>query len=109
MLVKHDLNHIQYINHHQQQQIRANKDNKQQSNSTSFGPTPMETAASITQHPHQPINDVVRAYRISNNLCLYCGGNNHEVKDCRSKIKGKQVASSLVFTILASGKSIKEN
>lgn len=82
-------------NNYPQQQVRINKDNKQHSTPSTFGPTPMDTAHD------QPITDVVRSSRISNNLCLYCGGNNHRVKDCRSKPKGKQAASSLVSTILA--------
>ena len=58
----------------------------------------MDSAATIVQG--RPLSESVRQHRITNNLCMYCGGENHIVRNCKEKLKGKQVASSLVATIL---------
>ena len=100
--------HQSYNNNNYRQQSNASSSSSMQykpkysNNTSTSGPTPMDTAAAINNNNYtrQPINDVVHSYRITNNLCLYCGGANHQVKDCRSKDKGKNVASSLVSTIL---------
>ena len=104
---RHSNNH-----HHRNSSVYNNRQNGSNQSSSnrpnrfhSSGPTPMDTAATINNSsstlPRGPISEVLRAYRMTNNLCLYCGGGNHLVKDCR-KVKGlnNQTASSMVASIL---------
>ncbi|OMH80133.1 Retrotransposon-derived protein PEG10, partial [Zancudomyces culisetae] len=50
----------------------------------SDGPQPMDlSTASSTRRP--PLTPAQRAYRIENNLCLYCGGNDHFNINCPKK------------------------
>ena len=66
------------------------------------GPTPMELN-SLQQLSHQPASQVVRRYRLDNNLCLYCGKPGHQLRTCPKKQNKEQRVMALIDQSLDSG------
>ncbi|OMH80865.1 Retrotransposon-derived protein PEG10, partial [Zancudomyces culisetae] len=63
----------------------------------SDGPQPMDlSTASSTRRP--PLTPAQRAYRIENNLCLYCGGKRHRPVDSKGHLLGNLASPHATVT-----------
>ena len=51
----------------------------------SAGPQPDDMQLDALQIPGRPLSAEERQRRLQNNLCLYCGGAGHRIRNCPAK------------------------